>query len=84
MNELTLDEIVGLKPGVRVWIVKKAKTGDSSDVLYRGSVLETEAGEGWARIYDPLGNIWSSKYRHFFLNYWDAYKAVRKIWGHEK
>ncbi len=79
-NELTREELIKLKPGVLFWVVKKKTTKDVSNSLYRGVIKKIEVYKNEICLLTE-DQRWSTNFRHFFLNYWDAYRAMRKIWG---
>lgn len=83
MNALSKDEILRLERDCCIFIVSKEK---SAHPTFEGGpgkffVECTFHRDNTTFIKTTSQDLYSTEFRLFFKNYWDAYKQHRKLWG---
>lgn len=83
MNTLSKDEILKLERDCCIFIVSKEKSTQPTfkegpgKFFVKGAFLKHDA----VYVITTTDHLFSTEFRWFFQNYWDAYKQHRKLWG---
>lgn len=79
MPELTVDEVLHLKPGTVVFVVSRAWSGVTKVTV--GRTRKSYGGHACVFSRERPKSAFDTEYRHFFLNYWDAHAFSIKKQG---